>query len=338
VLDFGVTFLPDPPVQLFVDRIATAERLGFRYGWTYDSHLLWQEGYVFLTLAAAATSKIRLGHCVTNPGIREPTVTASAYATLQDVSDGRMVLGIGRGDSSRRVAGLEPVPMAEFERSLEMIKDLMNGREVRWNDRDLRLDWAQGRREIPMYVAGYGPRALGVAGRVGDGVIIQLADPEITRWIIERARAAAVEAGRDPDTLAPVVCAPAVVDADLPRWREEMRWFPAMVSNHVKDMIARHGTGGDIPTALTDFAQAVEEYDYSDHSRVGAEHGKYISDEIVDRFCLLGTAEQHVERLRELEALGVKQVNLYLMTASIDDTMEAYGREIIPQFEGSAVA
>ncbi len=338
MLDFGVTFLPDPPARTFVDRIARAEQLGFRYGWTYDSHILWQEGYVFLTLAAAATSTIKLGHCVTNPGIREPTVTASAYATLQEISGGRMVMGIGRGDSSRRVVGLEPVPVKQFEQSLEMIKDLMNGRPVRWNDRDLHLTWAEGRAEIPMYVAGYGPRALRVAGRVGDGVVIQLADPEITAWIIERARAAAIEAGRDADALAPIVCAPAVVDADLPRWREETRWFPAMVSNHVKDLIARYGTNGDIPTALTDFAQAVEEYDYSEHSRVGAEHGKYISDEIVDRFCLLGDVEHQIEKLRQLEGLGVRQVNLYLMTSAMEETMERYGREIIPQFEASAVA
>jgi alkanesulfonate monooxygenase SsuD/methylene tetrahydromethanopterin reductase-like flavin-dependent oxidoreductase (luciferase family) len=184
MLDFGVTFLPDPPAQLFVDRIVRAEQLGFHYGWTYDSHILWQDGYIMLTLAAAATSRIKLGHCVTNPGIREPTVTASAYATLHDVSGGRMAMGIGRGDSSRRVVGLDPVPVRQFEAALEMIKNLMNGREVRWNDRDLKLEWARTEPEIPMYVAGYGPRALGVAGRVGDGVVIQLADPEITRWII----------------------------------------------------------------------------------------------------------------------------------------------------------
>jgi probable F420-dependent oxidoreductase len=338
MLDFGVTFLPDPPAQAFVDRIVRAEELGFRYGWTYDSHILWQEGYILLTLAAAATSTIKLGHCVTNPGIREPTVTASASATLQDISGGRMVMGIGRGDSSRRMVCLDPVPVGEFEAAADMIKDLMNGREVQWNDRTVQLTWAQGQPEIPMHVAGYGPRALGVAGRVGDGVIIQLADPEITRWIIERARAAAVQAGRDADALAPIVCAPAVVDADLPRWREETRWFPAMVSNHVKDLIARYGTDGEIPKALTDFAQAVEEYDYSDHSRVGAEHGKYISDEICDRFCLLGDLDQHISRLRELEELGVRQVNLYLMTSSTDDTLERYGREIIPQFEPCAVA
>jgi probable F420-dependent oxidoreductase len=337
MLDFGVTFLPDPPARKFVDRVVRAEELGFSHSWTYDSHILWQEGYIFLTLAAQATSRIRLGHCVTNPGIREPTVTASAYATLQDISGGRMAMGIGRGDSSRRVVGLDPVPVSRFEKSLEMIKNLMNGREVQWNDQTLRLAWAEGRPEIPMYVAGYGPRALRVAGRVGDGVIIQLADPEITRWIIDRARAAAIEAGRDADALTPIVCAPAVVDADLPRWREETRWFPAMVSNHVKDLIARYGTGGEIPKALTDYALAVKEYDYSEHSRVGAEHGKYISDEICDRFCLLGEVDQHIAQLRELEALGVKQVNLYLMTSAMDDTLERYGNEIIPQFQASAV-
>jgi probable F420-dependent oxidoreductase len=333
MLDFGATFLPDPPARAFVDLMVRAEELGFRYGWTYDSHILWQEGYIFLTLAASATSTIRLGHCVTNPGIRDPTVTASAYATLQDISGGRMVMGIGRGDSSRRVVGLDPVPVKRFETALEMIKNLMNGREVQWNDQTLQLAWAQGQPEIPMYVAGYGPRALRVAGRVGDGVVVQLADPEITRWIIERAREAAVEAGRDPDALAPIVCAPAVVDADLARWREETRWFPAMVSNHVKDLIARYGTDGEIPKALTEFALAVKEYDYSDHSRVGAEHGRYITDEICDRFCLLGDVDQQMSRLRELEDLGVKQVNLYLMTSAMDETLERYGKEIIPQFE-----
>jgi probable F420-dependent oxidoreductase len=338
MLDFGATFLTDPPYQLFVDRMVRAEEAGFRYGWTYDSHILWQESYPLLALAAQATSRIKLGHCVTNPGIRDPTVTASGYATLHDISDGRMVMGIGRGDSSRRVVGLDPVPVRRFEHALEMMKNLMNGREATWHGRTLRLEWARTEPEIPMYVAGYGPRALGVAGRIGDGVIIQLADPEIARWIIERAREAAVAAGRDPDALAPVVCAPAVVDGDLARWREETRWFPAMVSNHAKDLIARYGLDGEIPKALLEFAHGVQEYDYSDHSRVGADHGKYISDEIVDRFCLLGESAEHIERLRELEELGVRQINLYVMTSQVEETVDRYGRDIIPHFEPAAVA
>src|SRR4051794_40957231 len=179
MLSFGVTVLPDPPHTRFLELIELAERHGFEYGWTYDSHILWHDAYPLLALAADRTSRIKLGHCVTNPGIREPTVTASSYATLQAISGGRMALGIGRGDSSRRVVGLQPVPMAEFERSLVMIKELMNGRPVEWNGKELELTWAQGQPEIPVHVAAYGPKALGVAGRVGDGVIIQLADPDI---------------------------------------------------------------------------------------------------------------------------------------------------------------
>ncbi len=101
MLSFGVTVLPDPPYRRFVELLALAESHGFEYGWTYDSHVLWQESFPLLTLAAQATTTMKLGHCVTNPGTREPTVLASAYATLHDISDGRMAMGIGRGDSAR---------------------------------------------------------------------------------------------------------------------------------------------------------------------------------------------------------------------------------------------
>ena len=201
MLSFGVTVLPDPPFSRFLELIKLAEQHGFEYGWTYDSHILWQEAIPLLTVAGRETTKIKLGHCVTNPGTREPTVLASSYATMHDLSDGRMVMGIGRGDSARRVIGLKPVKVAEFEESCKMIKALMNGETVQWNDKELTLEWAKGREKIPMHIAAYGPKALGVAGRVADGVIIQLADPQIIQWIMDTARKAAEEAGRDPDEL-----------------------------------------------------------------------------------------------------------------------------------------
>src|SRR5262245_40106943 len=179
-IQFGVTVLPDPPYTRFLALLALAEAQGFEYGWTYDWHILWPGRLPLLTLAADRTSTMKLGHFVTNPGTREPTVLASAYATMHVLSGGRMVMGIGRGDSARRVIGLQPVKMAEFETSCRMIRELMNGREVSWNDKDLKLEWALTDPEIPLYVAGYGPKALAVAGRVPDGVIIQLAYPVIT--------------------------------------------------------------------------------------------------------------------------------------------------------------
>jgi probable F420-dependent oxidoreductase len=338
MLRFGVTVMPDPPYTRLIDLMKQAEGHGFETGWTYDSHILWQESYATLPLVAAATEKIKLGHCVTNPGIREATITASWYATMQDVSNGRMVMGIGRGDSSRRVVGLKPVRVAEFERSLRMVKELMNGRAVDWNDKELKLEWV--RKElppIPMHVAGYGPRALGVAGRVGDGVIIQLADPQIIQWIMETARKAADEEGRDPEALECIVCAPSHVTGDLAEAREQVRWFPAMVSNHVMDLIERYGADSDeIPAALTDYVKARKFYDYKEHSRVGAKHGEFVTDEICDRFCVLGTPEQATEKLKELESIGVDEFNVYLMTEGQEQTLETYGKEIIPRFAAVA--
>jgi probable F420-dependent oxidoreductase len=333
MLTFGVTVLPDPPYTRFLELIQLAEQQGFEYGWTYDSHILWHDSYPLLTMAAERTSTMKLGHCVTNPGIREPTVTASAYATLHDISEGRMVMGIGRGDSSRRVVGLKPVKVAEFERSCRMIKDLMNGRKVEWNEKELELTWVRKELgEIPLHVAGYGPKALGVAGRVGDGVIIQLADPQIIQWIMGTARKAAEEDGRDPNALECIVCAPSHISDDLAAARDQVRWFPAMVSNHVMDLIERYGWDSEIPDALTDYVKTRKFYDYKDHSRVGARHGEFVSDEICDRFCVLGTPQQARAKLKELESVGVDQFNIYLMTEGQEQTLEAYGGDIIPTF------
>jgi len=337
-VDFGVTVLPDPPFSRWLELVQLAERQGFGYAWTYDSHVLWQESVPLLAVAARETSRIRLGHFVTNPATRDPTVLASAYATLHDLSEGRMAMGIGRGDSAVRYIGRQPMRVAEFERACAMIRDFMNGGEVRWNDRTLQLKWVRPELpRIPMWVAGYGPRALGVAGRVGDGVIIQLADPEIIQWIMQTARRAAEEAGRDPAQLRCIVGAPAHISGDLADAREQVRWFPAMVSNHVLDLIERYGSDGSaVPKALTEYVQARRFYDYNEHSRVGAKHGEFVSDEICDRFCVLGTATQAKAKLQELAEIGVDQFNVYLMTRGQEQTLQAFGAEIIPELAGAA--
>jgi probable F420-dependent oxidoreductase len=335
-LSFGVTVLPDPPYTRFLELIELAEANGFDYGWTYDSHVLWHEATPLLTLAADRTTRMKLGHFVTNPGTREPTVLASMYATMHVISGGRMVMGIGRGDSARRVVGLQPVKVAEFEAWSRMIKDFMNGRKVDWNGKELQLEWARTDPPIQMHVAGYGPKALAVAGRIGDGVIIQLADPVIVQWIMATARASAEKAGRDPDALECIVGAPSKVTDDIAQARDEVRWFPAMVSNHVMDLIERYGWDSDIPSELTDFVKTRKGYDYKDHSRVGAAHGEFVSDEICDRFCVIGSAEQCTAKLRELQGVGVDQFNIYLMTNGQEEVLEAYGRGIIPELAGVA--
>jgi alkanesulfonate monooxygenase SsuD/methylene tetrahydromethanopterin reductase-like flavin-dependent oxidoreductase (luciferase family) len=149
------------------------------------------------------------------------------------------------------------------------------------------------------------------------------------------ARKAAEAAGRDPEALDCIVGAPSKVTDDIAQARDEVRWFPAMVSNHVMDLIERYGWDSDIPSELTDFVKTRKGYDYKDHSRVGAAHGAFVTDEICDRFCVIGSAAQCEQKLRELEAVGVGQFNIYLMTNGQEAVLQAYGRELIPHLAGA---
>jgi alkanesulfonate monooxygenase SsuD/methylene tetrahydromethanopterin reductase-like flavin-dependent oxidoreductase (luciferase family) len=218
-----------------------------------------------------------------------------------------------------------------------MIRELMNGRKVEWNGKELELTWVSEQPEIPLYIAGYGPKALAVAGRQSDGVIVQLADPDIIEWIMGQARRAAEEAGRDPAALEAIVCAPCVIGDDLAAARDQVRWFPAMVSNHVFDLLQRYDKSL-LPERLTTYLERREFYDYSEHSRMGAKHGEFVDDETCDRFCILGSVDDHIAKLRELESIGVTQWNIYLMTENPEATLELYGREIIPRLRGGVAA
>ena len=328
-LSFGVCFAPDPPVSRWVELTQLAEANGFEYAWLFDSHVLWEEVYPIFTLMAAGTSKIKIGPCVTNPGTRDPTVTASALATLNEISQGRMVMGIGRGDSARRVLGQKPVSVEQMEADCRLIRDLAAGKEVDYDGTRIRLKWAE--RELPIWVAGYGPKALRAAGRVADGVIIQLADPDIISWCLRWVKEGAEEAGRSFDDIQVQAAAPAFISGNLEQAREQVRWFPALVSNHVVDLLKKYDAG-DLPKALTDFIKARDHYDYAEHAQRGEAHAAFVTDDVVDRFCVIGTVEESRRRIEELAAVGVDQFNLYLMVDKPETIIATYGKDIIPAF------
>jgi probable F420-dependent oxidoreductase len=328
-LSFGVCFSPDPPVANIVALTRLAEANGFDYAWLWDSHVLWQEVYPIFTLMAASTERIRIGPCVTNPATRDPTVTASAMATLQEISGGRMVLGMGRGDSARRVLGQRPVTLARMEAAIGLIRDLAAGREVDYEGTGAQLKWAHG--ELSIWVAAYGPQALRLTGRCADGLIMQLADPYIVEWSLGYVREGAEQAGRSFEEIEIMAAAPTFIADDLAAAREQVRWFPAMVSNHVMDLVKRYSTT-ELPAELTEFIRAREHYDYADHGRRGAAHADFVTDEIVDRFCVIGSVEECRRRLEGLARIGVTQFNLYAMVENPEATIETFGREIIPAF------
>jgi probable F420-dependent oxidoreductase len=341
-MDFGVVLQTDPPAWRVVELARQAEQHGFTHVWTFDSHLLWQEPFVIYSQILSNTHRVTVGPMVTNPATRDWTVTASLFATLNDMFGNRTVCGIGRGDSAVRVINGAPVTLAMLRESIEVIRALANSEQASYKGSLLRFPWSVGSR-LPIWVAAYGPKALALAGEVADGFILQLADPDITAWSIAAVRAAAAAAGRDPSTVTICVAAPAYVTdgtaAALEHARDQCRWFGGMVGNHVADIVARYGADGAVvPPALSDYIAGRVGYDYNSHGKAGNTHTDFVPDEVIDRFCLLGPVDAQVERLAELRELGVDQFALYLQHDAKDATLTAYGDRVIPAVNAPARA
>jgi len=334
-MDFGFTLKPENTIERTIALTRQAEAAGFSAGWLFDSHVLWREPYPLLTLMAQATDRMRLGTCVTNPGTREPSVTASALATLDELSGGRMDLGIGRGDSARRVLGKPPTTMATLEEAIRVIRALVAGERIEYEDTELHFPWAAGW-DLPVWVAGYGPMALAMTGRVADGVILQVADPDLIAWFVGQVRDAEIAAGRPAGSVRVQAAAPAHV-GDVAMCRERTRWFPALVSNHVVDLVNKYPRE-QLPEALTGYIRDREGYDYLHHAEVGSTNAGFVGDEVTDRFCVLGSVADHVAKLRRLADAGVDQFNIYLMNGDEEAVLDVYGREIIPELASATAA
>ncbi len=330
-MDFGISLPTDPPIDLQVGKAKLAEACGFTHVWCWDTHILMQEYSPQMTLIAAGTQDVVVGSCVTNPVTRDPTVVASFFATLANMIGGdRLICGIGRGDSAVRIRRARPGNLADLEEAVRIIRGLTRGDEIEIDGHPVRLDWAQGG-EVPVFVAAYGPKALALAGRIADGVILQVADPFFVEWCLERVLEGLRESERDPSGFHVQVAAPSYVSADHAEARDRLRWFPALVGNHIADIL-RHHDPETLPEELRAYVDGRSDYDYRRHTRQEADHYAYVPDEIVDRFTVLGTVEECTEKLKELEALGVSEYNIYTTIPEPERVIETYGREIVPVF------
>lgn len=335
-MDFGITIKPDLTIERIISLTRQAESAGFSYGWIFDSHVLWMEPFPLLTLMATNTKNMRLGTCVTNPAVRDVTVSSSLFATLNLLSHGRMQLGIGRGDSSRRVLGKKPTTLENLEEFVRVFRALNAGKSVDLDGVSTSFPWAKAG-VPPVWVAGYGPKALRTAGRIGDGVILQFADPDLIEWCLGFVHEGAREAGRDPKKIEVMAAAPVWASDDLKVARERVRWFPALVSNHVIDLISKYKPE-ELPKSLTSFVRDRGKYDYLHHCEVGSDNADFVSDEVIDRFCLVGPIAEHRKKLEALRKVGVTQFNIYLMCGDEEQTLDIYSREVLPHYQRHAMA
>ena len=336
-MDFGAVIQTNPPASRTVHLAKLAEQYGFSHVWTFDSHLLWQEPYVIYSQILNETKRITVGPMVTNPATRDWTVTASTYATLNEMYGNRTICGIGRGDSAVRTTNGAPTNLKTLRESIHVIRELANSRPVEYNGATVQFPWSVGS-QLDVWVAAYGPLALKLTGEVGDGFILQLADIDIAKWMIKTVRDAAEKVGRDPMSIKFCVAAPMYIGDDWEHMRDQCRWFGGMVGNHVADIVAKYGTSGAIPQALTDYISGRESYDYNEHGRAGNTHAQFVPDEIVDRFCVMGTASDHIAKLEELKSIGVDQFAGYLQHDNKEETLRVYGETVIPALREKIVA
>ena len=298
-LTFGVGLFPTDPLPTMIKLARLAESLGFTHAWVGDSHLIWREAYVNLAAAAVSTSRLMLGTGVTNVLTREPSVVASAFATLQEAYPGRLIAGVGLGDSAVETMGRKPARLADFERAIRQIRELMAGKDVRIDTGTIRLKHAGGDR-VPIYFAASGPRMLELAGRLADGVIILVGvDPPRVRQAIQTIEAGARAAGRR------------LADIDL------VLWAPCAVADSgARDVVKAHVArvlAHPLPFAISpEEAKVLDDirraYDYYQHMAPGASQAMVVPDWLVDKFAVAGTPAEIQAGVDRVRDTGIKQV------------------------------
>ena len=259
-MDFAICLKGDMDPKRTKAICRQAELAGFSSCWFYDSHILWRDPYPVMATCMEHTETMRFGPCVTNPDVRDWSVAASVFASLAVQSDGRIEIGVGRGDSSRRMMSLKPASIARMKDYVATVKALCRGEAVRYDDcpAEVQLTWSNF--ELPVWMAGYGPKALAAAGGHGDGLLLQIADPGLVKWFKEQAVAAGKAGGRDMSNYRVMAAAPAWIGS-METCIEQTRWFPAMVGNHVADIRrkvrGRYGLGTAEPHELRRAAQGL---------------------------------------------------------------------------------
>jgi 5,10-methylenetetrahydromethanopterin reductase len=297
-MKFDVGILGTQPVPTIVKQVQLAEALGYDTAWIADTHLVCRELWVTLTACALATSRIRLGPGITVPHTRHISVTASAVASLDEIAEGRVVIGLGTGGSAAQTMGLTLARTARvetLERMATSLRRLLRNEPIVFESGvEGRMVWLDRPRRVPIYAAGSGPRMLTAAGRVGDGAIMYVGvRPDILRAGLACVAAGARAAGKEPADLDLAIWVPMSVGHDR-----------ALARDHVRGRVAsalRHPL--PVPFSVEDQAAVLrvrEEYDAFRHATASAEHRRLVPDHLVDLMALAGTPEEVRERVRQI--------------------------------------
>ncbi len=326
-VSFHIGILPNRPLTDFVDWIANADELGFGGVWVADSQSIFRDAFMALTLFAEHTKHMELATGVTNVITRHPAVLAHSFATLDELSGGRAVLGIGVGESAVYNIGHKPARLKRIEEVIRVIRTLMDGETACFDGQDIKVSWPP--RTIPVVIACTGPRSLQMAGRIADGVLFQVgADPALVRYAKKNIETGAKEAGRDPKEIKLYQRLACAVSENREQVRTEARGYASVAAGTIYSAVPKE----DIPVALwEDLHIMKEQYDYQQHGNMNAKHAALITDRILDAVAIADTPEEAVPRFKELIDLGVENFVLPIATKEPNEIIQTLAEQVIPK-------
>ncbi|MEJ8568050.1 LLM class flavin-dependent oxidoreductase [Elongatibacter sediminis] len=331
-VSFHVGILPNRPLDEFTDWIARADELGFGGVWVADSQSIFRDAYMALALFAKRTRSMELATGVTNIITRHPAVLAHSFATLDELSGGRAVLGIGVGESAIHTIGQRPSKLARLEEVIGVVRSLLRAEPVEFDGQTLEVSWPP--RNVPVVMACTGPKSLQLAGRIADGVLFQVgADPALVRYARKNIGIGAEQAGRDPSDIKLYQRLACGVAEDREAVRTEVRGYASVAAGTIYSAVPRD----DIPDDLyADLKRMKERYDYQRHGDMNAEHAGLITDRILDAVAIAGTPEEAVPRFRELMDLGVENFVLPIATKHPDQIINLLAERVLPDLQDPA--
>lgn len=319
-----------PPAD-FCSMIEQVDRLGYSNLWLTDSSLHARNSYAYLTLAATVSPRLLLGTAVTNPLTRHPAITAVAAATVDEISGGRMILGIGAGDRPLLALGMRPAKLASLRSAIMAIRSLWSGAEVTQLDPGFELRSAHlrfgTRTDIPIFVSASGPKTLELAGELADGVILLVGlFPEALAWALEHVDRGAARAGRERPHVA-VFAYGAISDDQedaLASARSIAAWFPQTAPRICE-------LGGLSPALIE---QVQNRYAGGEFQEAG-EAAQLLPDDFVRKVALAGDARQARERIDAVAAAGADSIHVFPLGPHRMATVEAFARCFVDPTEGA---
>jgi len=333
-LEFGVGLLAKYPYATLVNLARSCEAAGYDQIWMPDERF-YRECYTQLAVIAQNTRRVKLGTAVTDPYSRHPAMTAAAMASVDEISGGRLVLGLGAGVSGFAEMGVKrEKPARAMREAVEVIRPLLRGERVSYEGEIIKvqkakLDFTPIRPEIPIYVAGAAPLVLRTAGRAGDGVILgDFADAAVVRWGLDQVAEGAAAAGRSLGDLYKMVWLQTFIHPDGQVARDNARWMVAFVLWGTRAFHDKMGV--TLPPALA----ANLNFDYHLSPDAAGEVARLVPDDLVRKFVLAGSPDELVEQVRELQATGIQQVAIHPWSfagMSSEQAIDLFARTVIPR-------